>query len=93
MTDNFLTFEQNSYHSAIFVILSCFHFTNFFGEEKFRWLPSKNKVADEKTEKEFDECAFRQMKEGQSSKYNTSTTVGFVQVWMSFDRNISDLDL
>ena len=33
------------------------------------------------------------MKEGQSSKYNTSTTVGFVQVWMSFDRNISDLDL
>ena len=33
--------------NIIFVILIWFHLTNFFGEEKFRWLPSKNKVADE----------------------------------------------
>ena len=26
---------------------TCFHLTNFFGEEKFSWLPSKNKVAEE----------------------------------------------
>ena len=31
----------------IFAILTCFHLTNFFGEEKINWLPSKNKVADE----------------------------------------------
>jgi hypothetical protein len=24
--------------------------TNFFGEEKFNWQPTKNKMADEKTE-------------------------------------------
>ena len=29
------------------LILSCIHLTIFFGEEKFSWLPSKNKVADE----------------------------------------------
>ena len=31
----------------IFVILTCFHLTNFLGEEKFSWLPSK-KLADKK---------------------------------------------
>ena len=31
--------------NIIFVIFTC-----FFGEEKFYWLPSKNKVADEATE-------------------------------------------
>jgi hypothetical protein len=25
-------------------------FNNFFGEEKFSWLPARNKLADEKTE-------------------------------------------
>ena len=35
--------------NIIFVILTCFHLTNFFGEEKISWLPSKNKVVDEKT--------------------------------------------
>ena len=29
--------------NIIFVILTCFHLTNFFGEEKISWLPSKNK--------------------------------------------------
>ena len=33
--------------SYLLYILTCFHFTNFFGEEKFCTLPSKNKVADE----------------------------------------------
>ena len=33
--------------NIIFVISTCFHLTNFFGEEKFSWLSSKNKVADE----------------------------------------------
>ena len=33
--------------SKLCVILTWFHLTNFFGEEKFSWLPSKNKVADE----------------------------------------------
>ena len=32
----------------IFFILTCFHLTNYFGEENFSWLPSKNKVADGK---------------------------------------------
>ena len=27
-------------------VRTCFHVTNFVGEEKFSWLPSKNKVAD-----------------------------------------------
>ena len=35
------------YHICYFDLLS---FTNFFVEEKFSWLASKNKVADEKTE-------------------------------------------
>ena len=30
------------------IILTCFHLTKKFVEEKFSWLPSKNKVADEK---------------------------------------------
>ena len=29
------------------------------------------------------------MKEGQSNKYDTTKTLGFVQVWMPFDRKIS----
>ena len=37
-------------YNIIFVILICFHLTNFFEEEKFSALPSRNKVADEKTE-------------------------------------------
>jgi hypothetical protein len=32
--------------NIVFVILTCFHLTNLFGEEKFSWLPSKNKVAE-----------------------------------------------
>ena len=28
-------------------VLTCFHWTNFFGEEKFSQLPSKHKVAYE----------------------------------------------
>ena len=35
--------------SIIFVIFTCFHLMNFFGEEKFSWLPIKKKVADENT--------------------------------------------
>ena len=30
--------------------MTCFHLTHFYGQEKFSWLPSKNKVTDEKTE-------------------------------------------
>ena len=41
--------------NIIFVILICFHFTNFLWYEKFSWLPSKNKVADEETEYCIDE--------------------------------------
>ena len=32
--------------NIIFVTLTCFYFANFFGEEKFSALPSRNKVAD-----------------------------------------------
>jgi hypothetical protein len=32
------------------IILTCCHLTFFFGEETFFWLPSKTKVADEKTQ-------------------------------------------
>ena len=35
-------------NTIIFVILTCFHFTNFLWYEKFSWLPSKNKVAVKK---------------------------------------------
>ena len=41
--------------NIIFVILTCFYFTNFLWYEKFSWLPSKNKVADEETEHCIDE--------------------------------------
>ena len=34
--------------NTLFVILTCFHLTNFFGEERFSTQPSKNKLADEK---------------------------------------------
>ena len=33
--------------NIIFVILTCFHATIFFGEEKFSWLASKGKLAAE----------------------------------------------
>ena len=32
----------------LFKILTCYNLTNFFGELKIRWLPSKDKVADDK---------------------------------------------
>ena len=32
------------YH--IFQIFTCFYLTNFFGKEKFSWLPSWNKLSD-----------------------------------------------
>ena len=41
---------MTKFDCIIFVIFTSFHLTNIFVEEKCSWLPSKNKVADEKTD-------------------------------------------
>ena len=45
-TTNLLT--TSGLCNIIFVIWTCFQLTNFFGEEKFSCVPSKDKVADER---------------------------------------------
>ena len=63
------------YYIGYFDLLS---FNEFFEEEKFSWLPSKNKVADEKTE----HCNLtrNQMRARQNRKHDLSKTRNLVQV-------------